>query len=405
LTVAMKMLAGKGGDTGRPKYLLFMTDGQPTIGKTQPAEILDDVRKANTGQARLFAFGVGYDVNTRLLDNLAEQNSGKSDYVKPKEAADPKITSLYAKIKSPVMTHLNVNVQGLRFLDMYPRKIDDLFEGDQLVLVGRYEIADPAGMPRDDEGYHAQLVLTGLYDGKDKAFEYPVTIRPAGKDTRYQFVDKLWAIRRVGFLLDAIQLHGQNKELMDELIRLSKEYGIMTPYTSFLADERVALKDDGAHRTTLEKVAQDKAKIVDGREAQMDAVARRELRLAKSLAGPATPAQAPDEGGGGGGGGGTVVFGNTKGDKYEQAETEVVRNVRQVGNQAIYGRGNVWIAANASHVDLERDAGKIKEIKRFTDEYFALVRANNVTENQLLGQQRPHEELVLALRGQVYRIR
>ena len=396
LTLAMKIVAGQQGQAaGRPKYILFMTDGQPTIGRTEVADILDDVRKANSDQARLLAFGVGYDVNTHLLDKLAEQNNGKSDYVKPKEPVDAKISSLYAKIKSPVMTNLKLDLRGIRFTDMYPRRIADLFEGDQLVLLGRYDLPEPAALAKTEDGYHSQLVVTGVYEGKEKAFEYPVTVRPAGRDSRYEFVPKLWAIRRVGFLLDEMQLHGRSKELMDELIRLSKEYGIITPYTSFLADERVAMKDSAGHKRALALAAQEQGREVAGRGGQMDAKVRQALREAENLAAPAGTRPAE----------GAVVFGNISAEKYDRGEAEVARNVRQVGNQAIYGRGNVWVAANAAHVDPERDKDKIREVQQFSREYFDLVRANTVAENQVLSQQRPNEELIISLRGQVYRIR
>ncbi|NIO12631.1 MAG: hypothetical protein GTO31_01895 [Xanthomonadales bacterium] len=53
----------------------------------------------------------------------------------------------------------------------------------------------------------------------------------------------LWARRKIGFLLDQIRLHGESEELKDEVIRLSKEYGIATPYTSYLV-----LEDEEAYR-------------------------------------------------------------------------------------------------------------------------------------------------------------
>lgn len=398
LEAAMRMLAGE--DRKRPKYILFLTDGQPTIGKTAEPEILDITRKANTCEARVFAFGAGYDVNVRLLDKLAEQNSGKSDYVKPKEAIDAKISSLYNKIKSPVMTDLSIVVKGLKLRDVYPRKIGDLFDGDQIVLVGRYEGDPPANSAPG--GFNATLVVTGQYEGREKGFEYPVTVQPAGK-SRYDFVEKLWAIRRVGFLMDEMQLHGQSKEVMDELIRLSKEYGIMTPYTSFLADERTVLKDTAGHRAKLDDFARENAGLYEGRPGQMDAKARQQTREAVNLASAATaPAGAA---GPGGRGSGVNMIGNANGKDYDQGKPEVVAGVRQAGNQALYRRGNVWIAANASGVDLEKDAAKIKDVQQYSPEYFDLVRANSATNNLVLSQQQAGEELIVNFQGQLYRIR
>ena len=179
----------RSGGPGRPKYLIFMTDGLPTVGKTDEKTILTDTKEANKTNVRLFSFGVGYDVNIRLLDKLAVQNNGKSDYVKPAENIESKISSLYAKIKNPVMTGLAVSIEGVRLTDLYPRQIGDLFEGGQIALVGRYSGAG-----------RKTLLVKGVYEGKERGFEYPVEITNKA-DSRYAFVEKLWAVLRIGEIL------------------------------------------------------------------------------------------------------------------------------------------------------------------------------------------------------------
>jgi Ca-activated chloride channel family protein len=423
----------------RPAYILFLTDGLPTIGKTDEKDILKDADAANERGARLFAFGVGYDVNVRLLDRLSGENHGKSDYVKEKEAVDPKITSLYNKIKSPVMTELTMEVQGLRLRDKYPRELGDLFDGGQIVVVGRYDGRDVSGLSvshNDEEserlGRQTTVVIKGTFEGRAQAFEYPVTVNAPGRDTRYEFVEKLWAMRRIGYLLDQVQLHGESgsKELIDEVIRLSRDYGIITPYTSFLADERHATSDTrvlgmrGA--ASMDRLAKDSGEAAG----QMAAESR--LQLNSSGGGGGYFRGGGGSGGASGGGVATgapaalrpteavvsgpaasspagrdsvVVYGNADQKKYEEGKVERVEGVRQVGNQALYRRGQVWIANNAADVDLEKSADKIKTIDRYTDEYFALVRQNTTDENQVLATQKADEELVIKLRDQVYRIR
>ncbi len=415
---AMQMAMKMTGQNDRPKYVIFMTDGQPTVGKTSEVEILADTRKANEFGAHLFAFGVGYDVNTRLLDKLVGDHGGKSDYVKPKEAIEGKISSLYSKIKNPVMTGLKVEIKGLKLKEMYPRNIGDLFDGDQIVLAGRY---DPDGLGamgkveiQGDVAYQTQLVVTGKYDGAERAFEYPVAIRSAGKDCRYQFVEKLWAIRRVGYLLDEIQFHGKNQELIDELIRLSRDYGIMTPYTSFLADERTDLNRPSAAHGATE--AMDSLAKYEGASGQLNAVARQTLNnadraqassvdmrrlnaAAKSAAGGPTAAPAAISSGG------TMVLGNSNTADYEGGKQEVVANVRQVGNQSMYRRGNTWMTVDVARQDIEKDKPNVVTVERFSPEYFELVKLNTVSENQVISSQQEGEELLLTLRGQMYRIR
>ena len=381
----------------RPAYVIFLTDGLPTVGKTDEKTILKDTKAANAGSARLFAFGVGYDVNIRLLDKLVGENNGRSDYVRPNENIESKVSSLYAKIKNPVMTGIKVRLEHLGVRDTYPREVGDLFDGDQILLVGRYRREDLSKLHRSGErGYRTTLVLTGTYEGGQRGFEYPVTIRPAGKDSRFEFVEKIWAVRRVGWLMDQIQLHGDSKEIIDELVQLSMDYGIMTPYTSFLADETTRLADREHLRSAMATNAYRLRRDVQGERGQRAAMARQALNGA--LRGP--PARMSVRGTSK-----SVMYGNVDKYAYEAGEREVVGNVRQVGNQAVYRRGRLWIAANATKIDLERDKDKIRTIERFSEEYFRLVRANSVAENQVIASQQADEELLIELRGQVYRIR
>src|SRR5258705_8043836 len=76
----------------RPKILVFLTDGLPTVGETNITRIVDNVRAARRTGVRLFTFGVGYDVNTSLLDKLASENGGVADYVEPKEDLEVKVS-------------------------------------------------------------------------------------------------------------------------------------------------------------------------------------------------------------------------------------------------------------------------------------------------------------------------
>jgi Ca-activated chloride channel family protein len=411
LQLAMKMAdtRGKDGKGDRPVYVLFYTDGQPTVGKVNEKDILEDTRKANAGGARIFAFGVGYDVNVRLLDRLVGDNGGKSDYVKPKEAIEGKISSLYSKIKNPVMTDLKVQIKGVKIKDMYPRQVGDLFEGDQIVLAGRYDPEELAKTAKPHDGlYSTQLVITGRYEGAERAFEYPVTVAADTKDCRYQFVEKIWAVRRVGFLLDQIQLSGKSQELIDELVRLSRDYGIMTPYTSFLADERTELHRPMAVRehASGEMYA---LSVVTGGAGQAGAVGRQRLAENDKGFAPAARSSPADAGGmvakSGSvyDGGAKVGWDNVK--DYEDGKQDVVANLRQVGQQNLYRRGNVWIAADAADTDLEKDKDKVITIDRFSKEYFELVKANTVEQNRVLSSQQDKEELVLKVRGQLYRIR
>ena len=398
LDTAMSMFTGAQDKPARPMYVVFLTDGLPTIGKTNENDILSNTKTANTASARLFAFGVGYDVNIRLLDKLVGDNRGQSDYVKPTEPIEAKVTALYAKIQNPVMIDLKMALQGVKLYDVYPRELPDLFEGDQIIAVGRYSYGDVRLLPGDNGGHTTDLVLTGKYEGEPRGFEYPVTIVPTTK--AYPFVEKLWATRRIGWLLDQIQLNGESKEVVDELVSLSLAHGIITPYTSFLADERVNLASPEGLRERATDSTLELSRTVTGGAGQVAAKNRQSLNQADRVAPPSpSPTAVPADAAG------VAVYGYKGVEEYEDDGETRVTTVRQVGNQALYRRGNQWVAANASTLDAEKDADKIQIVQRMSDEYFELVKVNTVAENQILASQAPDEELLITLRGQAYLIK
>jgi len=392
---ALQVALKQAGGSKRPSYIIFLTDGQPTVGKTEEKDILYETKTANKCGARIFSFGVGYQPNVRLLDKLSLDNSGRSDYVKPTEPIETKVSSLYNKIKNPVMTDLKIKLQGVKIKDMYPRKLGDLFDGDQIVVVGRYNC--------QGGGRKTTLVVNGVYQGKQRGFEYNVEIRPPGRDMRYVFVEKIWATRRVGYLMDQIQLSGKSKEVIDELIRLSKKYGIMTPYTSFLADETTRLHSRADVRRRATAGAMKLAESSDGFEGQNAATMRKQLNSAKTVA-PSSAPVVTDAAGRGRAGGGARQYGSSSRDRYEKGEDDYVAGLRQVGNTSLYRRGRLWIASSATKLDPAKDADKIKKVKRFSDEYFKLIRANSVAENQVMASQQDDEQMLIVLRGQAYQI-
>ena len=228
LHTSLRMLT----DSSRPNYLLFMTDGEPTVGERSETQIAANAARENKVNARLFAFGVGFDVNARLLDRLARELRGTSVYVRPNENIEAPVSAFYSKIASPMMTGVAVDIQldGGSVARVYPRQMPDLFRGDQLVLVGRYR-----------KGGDAKIALTGEADGKKVELTYHANFAQRSADDTDGFVARLWATRRIGEIIDDLDLHGRNQELVDELVSLSQKYGILTPYTSFLTEDSVNL--------------------------------------------------------------------------------------------------------------------------------------------------------------------
>lgn len=232
LRVGLGMLGSRAKDDARPAIVLFLTDGLPTIGETNVESILKNAA-TRSGDARLFVFGVGDDVNTKLLDRLAEDNRGARDYVASTESIEEKVSNLYGKLAKPAMTDLELKFEGVEATAVQPRRLGDLFHGGEILVTGRY--AKPG---------NAVVRLTGKVGGA--AREVVEEVRFPDAETRNEFLPRLWAVRRVGFLLDQMRLSGESAELRDETVRLAKKFGIVTPYTSYLIVE-----DEGRARRPM----------------------------------------------------------------------------------------------------------------------------------------------------------
>jgi len=228
LLSAADLLSGNQNENG---MIIFLTDGLPSAGARDEGEIRRNIKNANRNGVRLFSFGVGFDVNTRLLDGLAKESHAFSDYISPQENIEEKISIFYEKVRYPVMSNIEYSFRGVETHALSPNRLPDLFKGGQIILAGRYR-----------EGGRATLVLRGQAGNARQEFQYDFTF--PRQERERDFVARLWATRRVGDLLDEIRLQGENSELKNEVIALAKEFGLVTPYTSYLVqeDERLTLQ-------------------------------------------------------------------------------------------------------------------------------------------------------------------
>jgi len=236
INAAMK-LAMKRRTDDRPNYVVMLTDGLPTAGVTDLDDILanveDNREKMDDASTRVFVFGVGYDVDTHFLDKMSVDNGGVATYVRPEESIEAKVSSFYAKISRPMLTDISVDFGTIKTFDMFPKELPDLFYGSQIVALGRYE---------DRTTGECAVGLSGQTPEGSQTFEIEAEFPDRASSREY--IPPLWAARKVGWLLDEIRLQGEKKELVDEIVRLGTEYGILTEYTSFLALEGGEITED-----------------------------------------------------------------------------------------------------------------------------------------------------------------
>ena len=233
--------------SSRPFVVIFLTDGRPTIGITDEEQIVTNVKKGNDGHTRIFCFGIGTDVNTHLLDKITEETRAFSQYVLPEEDLEIKVSTFFAKIKEPVLTSPTLKLTGdIHISKLYPSPLPDLFKGEQLVLVGRYS------------GHgDAAILVEGAVNEASHKFSYEAKFPEETSDN--EFIPRLWATRRVGYLLDEIRLHGENPELRDEVTDLARKYAIVTPYTAYLIIEDETRREVPTSLRSMPSLEQDRA--------------------------------------------------------------------------------------------------------------------------------------------------
>ncbi|MGE0757782.1 MAG: VIT domain-containing protein [Pirellulaceae bacterium] len=387
-------------DDSRPNYVVFLTDGLPTVGERNEAKIAAQAKEHNRVRARLFGFGVGYDVNSRLLDKVARLCHGQSQYVRPNEDIETHVSQLYDRIGAPVLTDVSILFdqenfpaeRGQLVNRLYPRTVQDLFAGEQLVLVGRYK-----------RGGAAKVTIRGRVGTAGREYHYPATLVEHSPHSTLAFVEKLWAMRRVGEIIDEIDLQGKNQELIDELISLAKKHGILTPYTSFLADEDARLHDVAEFRQQA-GVALDSLQISEGLGGFVQRDMKAQLQQSTQPAAPAysldpaSPGMAAGGMAGGRLGGSTPLSIAPGAPTYRRVEDDVpvaVTSVRQIGDKTFYRRDQRWVDSTVTAAQ-EKAA---RRVERFSDEYFELIS----THGRALTQYLPTgEEILLVLGDQAY---
>lgn len=213
-----------GGIVESDTMVIFLTDGEPTVGETDPARIAKNALLVNKLGARIFPFGVGVDLNTILLDQLARDHHGSPTYLRPDKDIEKTLSSFYDKISHPVLSNIKLKVPAAKAYGILPGSIPDLFRGEQLVIVGRYR-----------KSGSTLIRLEGTLGGKKKTYDFEAKL-PADERSM-DFIPRLWAKRQVGMLLEQIRIDGEKKGLVDEITQLGTTYGIVTPYTSYLITE------------------------------------------------------------------------------------------------------------------------------------------------------------------------
>ncbi len=317
-------------DEERPTYLIFLTDGLPTVGVRDSSQILRNLDDATGKNIRLFSFGIGYDVDTVLLDTLSQQHHGTSMYVDPDESIDRALSEFYEKISTPVLTDLQLEIDGVNVYDLYPAPLPDLFQGSQLIVTGRYQT-----------GGNADIILSGKVNGRQQTFTFPdlsFIIKSSSEPSPESTIPRLWAARKIGSLLNRIRLEGNDRETIDQIVKLSIRYGIVTPYTSYLVTEPNVLGEAEQSRLseeTYNHMQSAPSMAVSGADAVSKA--REQNELASSIAAP----------------------------EFTQDQSQTIKTA---GSHVFVLKDGRWV-----DTAYDPDEMTIRKVTFLSDEYFALI--------------------------------
>jgi Ca-activated chloride channel homolog len=386
IDAAMRVALAQVQDPKQPSYVIFLTDGLPTAGETNEMRIVANAKELNKFHARIFAFGVGYDLNSRLLDKLVRENYGQSEYVRPNENIEARVAKLYNRIESPVLTGVRLQfvfdtiktTEGDPINRIYPKDSFDLFAGEQLVVVGRYRKSGTA-----------KVVVQGSVGETTQKFDFPATLVDKSSDDGLAFIEKLWAVRRVGEILDQLDLNGRNDELVRELVDLATQHGILTPYTSFMADENTNVRNlADNHRRAAKRLN------ALGQTSGAGGVAQRAMKggyqnAPQAPAGGMMPMLRADRDAARG----SMDFAEQAGEEEKSAQ----QNMRNIGNRTFFRRNGQWVD---SQVTKSQEA-KAQRIKQFSDEYFRLAETHGRRLSQYLVFDEP---VLLTLDNRAYLI-
>jgi len=316
--------------SGRLPIILFLTDGQPTVGERDGSVIAGNVARRR-GARRLFTFGVGADLNVSLIEQLALEGRGTASFVRPDESVERAVSIVASRLTSPLVTDVRVHADGVRLRKMHLGGPVDIFAGEDLVLLARYDGSGNAIIRVDGQTTNGPVSWATRVFFPDRSRENP-------------FVARLWATQRVGYLSAEKRKNGGSREIDDEIRELGERFGIPTEFSSYLVVE------PGMNRVQL------------GRRADLSGVV-----VANGAATRSAPAAAP-----------TVQFEAAKAAAAQRAVTTMAAadsaagvvddaRVKRAGNVTFVLRDGIWTDVRY------KGSRSVLRIKPYSDAYFKVI--------------------------------
>lgn len=325
--------------SGRLPLVVFVTDGEPTVGERSADAIAARVMRER-GDARLFTVGVSADVNAQLIEQLAVEGRGTAHFVRTGESVERTVDLLASRLSAPVITDLRVHAEGVTLRQLQPQLPVDLYAGQDLILLARY----------DGQG-EARIRL----DGRTSAGPVYWTTQASfpARERNNPFVGRLWAAQRIGWLSAEKRRNGGTSELDAEIKSLGERFGIPTEFSSYLVVEpgmNIAQTGAGGPIPPRERPTRDRG-LASGQPLPAAAPrdAERRFEAAKAAASQRSVTT-------------TAMLDSMSNERVDD------RDARRVGERLFALRNGVW--TDARYVPGMRTI----RVKAFSTAYFALTR-------------------------------
>ena len=342
---------GSGARDGNLDVLVFLTDGVPSVGETQPERLAALASQASNG-TRVFTVGIGTDVNTYLLERMAQDGHGAAEFVPPNGNVEQTVGNLARKLRAPALVDLHVVSSPARIVSMEPLRLPDLFAGQELVVLGRYQGSGSG-----------PLVIEGTRDGQAVRVSTPVEF--AARESDHEYVSTLWAARRIGALTRTMRLEGSTPERIEEIKALALRHGIVTEYTAYLVQEPIVVSaaggtprdEEARRRNGSAQPASAAAMAAPPARSQTGKAAFEAAQTSADYAGAVTVSQARK----------VSVRAQDRFDAVA-VSTSGMAQQRVVGSRRYEQKGTQW-------TDIGQRTQRVVSVEAFSAAYFALLQA------------------------------
>lgn len=203
---------------GLPGAVVVITDGRATRGVVDGRAIINGITDENNARVPIYAFGGGNTVNAELLALLAYRNKGAAQ-VTGLDAIAEDLPRFFGRLQDPILANLESDYGRLNEDEVFPKELPDFYRGQEVRVYGRFRQTDDEFVMR----------LEGDAGAREKELVFKENLQDA--ETGGPEIARSWAFQKIYYLIGEITRVGETPDLLAEIRRLSREYGIQTAYS------------------------------------------------------------------------------------------------------------------------------------------------------------------------------